>query len=456
VITDRFGAVLRERKSVGFENGMRSPLILALRQLQEEHQERKMIKKWIWNLANLFRSFDKDKSGALDSDEYLKMVESLDVSEEYKDSLSLKFNDVDDNNSGRINIKEFLNYFLILPTFNDELNLHAHNNAPFLNERGLSRFQKWRLYVYNMVEVHNYNAVSKMLYCADLMLAIVPTAVFFAQSVRPSHHIKWSERGYLWVISTFYMIEYLCGLLTCKSLFMFVNNCWHMMDLVSFACWFIYNTLLNPGTLNPMGFVLFRTIRIMKITHVFKLQTLQEDLAVWQDTIQLAYTSYETVAMCMLYIIVFFSLLIYVFERGTFDEDSKTWVRDEDEGESPFSNFYNCVYFTAVTITTVGYGDLSPKSAVGKLIALLAACCGVCNITLMINIIGECFEEIYREFVVGRAKKIAEDKKKFIQVNIHSASKKANRRKVKLQIPSLNERSGNFESLSEKGKQCEF
>lgn len=212
-----------------------------------------------------------------------------------------------------------------------------------------------------------------------------------------------------------------------------------MIDLVSFAFWMIYNTVLNPGSLNPIGFVIFRTLRIMKITTVFNLQTLEEDLDVYKDTIGLAYTSYETVAGFMLSIIVFCSLLIYVFERGIFDEDAKMWVRDEDEGESPFSNFYNCVYFTAVTMTTVGYGDLSPKSVVGKLIALIAACCGVCNLTLLINIIGECFEEVFREFVIRRSMKIAEHKRKFINRVIHSASKKATRGKVNLQMSTYNE-----------------
>jgi len=438
-ISERFTNILRERKSERLENGMTSPLILALKKLQEEHLERKTIKKWILNLARLFRSTDRDKNGTIDSDEYVKMVESLRVGEELKASLCLKFDEIDDNHSGRINAREFLNYFLMLPTFNDELNLHANSNAPFLYEKGLSRSQKWRLYLYNMVEHPNYNAVSKLLFCSDLILAIVPTLVFFVQSVRPSCYINWSERYYMWLISTFYAIEYLCGLLTCKSSFRFVNNCWHMIDLVSFAFWMIYNTVLNPGSLNPMGFVIFRTLRIMKITTVFNLQSLKEDLDVYKDTIQLAYTSYETVAGFMLWIIVFCSLLIYVFERGIFNEDTKIWVRDEGEGESPFSNFYNCVYFTAVTMTTVGYGDLSPKSEVGKLIALVSACCGVCNLTLLINIIGECFEEVFREFVVRRRTKIAEHKRKFINRLIHSATKKATRGKVNLQMSSYHD-----------------
>jgi len=426
-----------DKKGEGLHNASSSPLILALKKLQKQHQIRKTMKKWIWNLARLFRSSDVDKSGAIDSEEYLKMVESLDVSECLKESLSGKFDSIDDNNSGRINIGEFLNYFLVLPRFNAELVRHAHSNAPFLYERGLSKWQKWRLYVYNMVEVPNYNAVSKTIFCIDVILAIIPTVAILLQSVRPSYHIDWHEKTYLWVVSIFFALQYLCGLLTCKSSARYVKNSWHIIDFVSFAFWIIYNSFLKPESLNPAGFVIFRTLRLLKITAVFNFQTLREDLAVYHDSIRLAYTSYETVAGFMLYLIIFFSLLIYVFERGIYDADTKKWVREEDEGESPFSSFYNCIYFTAVTMTTVGYGDLSPKSYIGKLVALISACCGVCNITLLINIIGQCFEEVFREFVVKRSRKIEEDRLEYIRKHVNRASKSATRGKKEEQMTDV-------------------
>jgi len=112
-------------------------------------------------------------------------------------------------------------------------------------------------------------------------------------------------------------------------------------------------------------------------------------------------------------------------------------VRDEDEGESPFSNIYNCIWFTAVTMTTVGYGDFFPKSEVGKLVALISACCGICNITLLINIIGQCFEEVFREFVVKRSRKIEEDRLEYIRKHVNRASKSATRGKKEEQMTDV-------------------
>jgi len=179
--------------------------------------------------------------------------------------------------------------------------------------------------------------------------------------------------------------------------------------------------------LNPSGFVIFRTLRILKFTSIFNPKTIRAEFGLYKDTIRLAYTSYQTVAGLMVYIIFFLSLAIHVFERGTYDRDSLTWIRDEQEEESPFANIYNCVYFTVVTMTTVGYGDLSPDSYVGKMIALITAWCGICNVTLLINIFGQCFEEVFREFTLRRSKKIEEERVKYIHKHISRASKTGDR-----------------------------
>merc|ERR1719233_2142424 len=135
------------------------------------------------------------------------MLKFLDVSEGLKTSLSTKFDAIDDNSSGNINIGEFLNFFLVQPTFNDELIRHAHSNAPFLYEHTLNKTQGWRLYLYNMVEVPNYNVLSKTIFCTDCILAIIPTVALFVQSVRPSRYFDWKETVYLWVISIFFALQ---------------------------------------------------------------------------------------------------------------------------------------------------------------------------------------------------------------------------------------------------------
>jgi len=103
---------------------------------------------------------------------------------------------------------------------------------------------------------------------------------------------------------------------------------------------------------------------------------------------------------------MFFSVLIYAFERGEYDAENSIWTRDEDKGSSPFSDMYNCIYFNIAAMTTLGYGNHYPESYIGKLVALMSSCVGIVNLTFLINIIGGCFEEIFRKFIEEKCKRM--------------------------------------------------
>jgi len=167
-----------------------------------------------------------------------------------------------------------------------------------------------------------------------------------------------------------------------------------------------------------MGFVVFRTLRISKLPSIFYIARPRQDLRVYTVTMELVHTSYGAVTWFMILIVVFFSVLVYVFERGSYDEELGIWSRDEDEGESPYSELYNCIYFTLVTMTTLGYGDMFPKSYVGKAVSLLSALVGICNITFMIKIVGDCFEEMFRKFLLEKSRKADRELTLYIEKHI--------------------------------------
>ena len=58
-----------------------------------------------------------------------------------------------------------------------------------------------------------------------------------------------------------------------------------------------------------------------------------------------------------------------------------------------FGSIPRCLWWSVITVTTVGYGDAYPATALGKLIAALTAICGVAVIAIPIGIISAGFTE---------------------------------------------------------------
>jgi hypothetical protein len=388
-----------------------SPLISAIKKLHARSDQKRELKMWAQNLANLFYHNDEDGSGYIDEKEYQHMLDRLDISEQLKLSLREKFNSIDKDGQG-INLTEFLLFFLNYPMFRKELQTNAHNNAPYTYENTLTKTQLWRQWLYCVIEHPEYNIASKILFCTDLILTSVPIVILCMEGAQSSLEVIWFRDSYMWFISIFFAVKYFIGLTMCKYKTKFIFDVIHMFELLSFLFWIYYNTVGEPGTLDPMGFVVFRLIRFIDLHKVFKIAALEEDIAIYVNVLKLAYTSSGAVLMLLVFSIFFFSLLMYVFERGLYEEVNKTWLREGEE--SPFSDMSACIYFVLVTMTTLGYGDMYPVSYVGRMVAMITVFVGLCNITFLINIVGDCFEEVFREYVLKKSKQMQEEHRMYL------------------------------------------
>jgi len=155
---------------------------------------------------------------------------------------------------------------------------------------------------------------------------------------------------------------------------------------------------------------------------------MKEKLEMYAHTMWSVCNSMSPVIGIIMWMVMFFSLLIYVFERGEYDSVNKIWVRDEDGDESPFSYLGNCIYFTIVTMTTIGYGDIYPKTFGGKLVVLLSSFMGIINLLIIMNIIGVSFKENYRNNVLEKIKREECELAEYIEEVISQSSEKFNAR----------------------------
>ena len=151
-----------------------------------------------------------------------------------------------------------------------------------------------------------------------------------------------------------------------------------LVDLAATAPFYLQ--ILMPG-------LDLRVLRILRLVRVFKFShysTAIEDLfsAVYQER-----KAFIAAIYLLLIAVILTSSLMY-FAETTHQPDK-------------FGSIPDAIYWSLITLTTVGYGDVSPVTGVGKIIAVSTAFMGVCVVALLTGIVASAFaNQITRRKVI--------------------------------------------------------
>lgn len=141
-----------------------------------------------------------------------------------------------------------------------------------------------------------------------------------------------------------------------------------LVDLIATAPFYLQ--LLFPG-LDLRVLRIFRLVRVLKLSHY---SSAIEDLfeAIYQER-----KSFVAALYLLLLAVLLSSSLMYFAEH--------------EAQPDKFSSIPATMYWSMITLTTVGYGDLSPVTWVGQVIAPVTAFLGVCTVALLTGIVASAF-----------------------------------------------------------------
>ena len=96
--------------------------------------------------------------------------------------------------------------------------------------------------------------------------------------------------------------------------------------------------------------------------------------------------SYKELILILMFVgigILIFSALTYMSER--------------DQATTSFTSVIDAFWWAAITMTTVGYGDVTPKTVVGRVVGTICAITGTLVIALPVPIVSENFSLFYKQ-----------------------------------------------------------
>lgn len=218
-----------------------------------------------------------------------------------------------------------------------------------------------------------------------LLLILLSIGIVLLQSVG-SFNQKHAEVlvNLEWVITFLFTVEYLLRLIAVRKPFKYATSFYGIIDLLAILP--SYLSLIMPQS---RFLLVIRALRLMRVFRVFELshfvrEGMQIVLALKASAKRiLVFLSF------MVIVSVVMGALIYVVESPYNEE---------------FSSIPQSIYWSIVTITTVGYGDISPITPMGKLIASLIMLLGYAIIAIPTGIVSvEMSKSFRKEESVSRA-----------------------------------------------------
>jgi len=194
-----------------------------------------------------------------------------------------------------------------------------------------------------------------------LLFAILASITTISLETLPSLQsdpaiMRWFLRLEL-MFAVLFGIEYILRLYCIRQPLKYVFSFWGIIDLFSF----LPSLLVGFGTPQQNAFVILRSMRLLRVFRILKLWRLMSEADVLWKTVWRSRGKVVVFLAVVMVAVTISGTLMYHVEH----------LMDANGGasESQFTSIPQSMYWAIVTMTTVGYGDIVPKTVAGKFIS---------------------------------------------------------------------------------------
>lgn len=202
-----------------------------------------------------------------------------------------------------------------------------------------------------------------------LILILLSVIAVMLESV-PYYHDKYHDVlvPLEWTITVFFTFEYILRIISVKKPWKYIFSFYGLVDLVSllpsyFGLFIFSESFASIKTV--------RTIRLLRVFRILKLFRYVKEANSLKKALRASRQRIVVFLMAVLAIATIMGTLIYLIE-------------DPKDG---FTSIPRSIYWAIVTLTTVGYGDISPQTGLGQFFASIIMILGYAIIAVPTGLI---------------------------------------------------------------------
>ncbi|KAI8325079.1 voltage-gated potassium channel [Martensiomyces pterosporus] len=254
------------------------------------------------------------------------------------------------------------------------------------------------------LRAHIYTGISSAMVLLFLIVFMLDTM--------PQYRVKkhWPEIAAAINLATavFFAVEWVLRFYSFRKPYRYLIQPLTLIDLLGVVPAFVS---YNPNENTSFGHVKWlRALQVLRVLRVLRLTQYSVELYVTLRTIRKSLAQILVVMLVIVITLLTACFFMFFAENDSLDVANVQWLR-KNHGvveASPFQNIFYCLYWGFVTVTTVGYGDLTPVSPWGQVVACVTMVMGVFTIVFPTSIISTNFANEWDAF--HKAQKLHENR----------------------------------------------
>lgn len=198
-----------------------------------------------------------------------------------------------------------------------------------------------------------------------------------------------------WVVTIFFTIEYIARIITIKKPWKYILSFYGIIDFLSTIP--LYLSYIVAGS---QALLAVRAFRLLRVFRILKLVQFLGEASHLKSALKASRAKITVFLFAVLIVSVILGTVMYLVEGE----------------EAGFTSIPTSIYWTIVTLTTVGYGDIAPITPQGQLIATIIMLLGYGIIAVPTGIVTA---EMGKQ---SKGKKPGPDDENYVHVNTQACT----------------------------------